>query len=84
MPINRGAGSSNSIQVFPGEPVPHLLTTAAVNAGLTLTPAAYYSNPERYGFPQQPTPWGFTEERRASLALYDYRRIDDVALTIGD
>ena len=66
----------SACQVFPGDNIIWLETALNNRAGPICVPANYFSNPEVYGFPQQPSPWGFTEERRATLALYDYRRTD--------
>jgi len=75
MPTYRTATTRN-YQYFPGE------IDAAGEPGITLTsgkfviPQDYYSHPEKFGWPDIPTPWSFTEERRATLALYDYRGTD--------
>jgi len=75
MPGVRTAAGALFFQLFPGE---GMLPHPGINVGHSpLRPIGdYYSHPEMHGFPLQPSPWGFTEERRATLALYDYRRTD--------
>ena len=76
MPTYRG-GTNRTYQYFPGE-----RENATGEPGLSLIsgkfviPGDYYSHPEKFGWPDIPTPWSFTEERRATLALYDYRGTD--------
>lgn len=69
--------STAVIQFFPGENGAHYQPLQNVQGiSPNMMPGNYYSNPEYFGYPLQPSPWGFTEERRSSLALYDYRRVD--------
>jgi len=71
-----GGASVISYQWFPGEPAPQGQGGLQVDGlkGPVIIPADYYSDPEIYDFPDQPTPYD-TEETRGSLALYDYRNL---------
>jgi hypothetical protein len=76
MPAYRNAGA-RTYQIFPGEQG-HATQEPGVSGtvGAWKVSADYFSNPENYGFPEQPSPYSFAEERRATLALYNYRRTD--------
>ena len=67
----RMAGGPGMMQVFPGEWGGYFGTASGISISPCDIPGNYYSHPEQYAFATIPTPWGFTEERRASLALYD-------------
>lgn len=79
MPAYRNAGT-RTYQIFPGEEG-HSTQEPGVSptVGAWNVPSDYESNPENYGFPNQPSPFSFSEERRASLALYDYRRMNGLS-----
>jgi hypothetical protein len=69
----RMTGGFGMMQCFPGEAFGGTFGPAS---GLDIhgsIPTDYYSHPENYGFPDAPNVYSFTEERRASPALYEYR-----------
>ena len=76
MPEWENAAGAVGFQFFPGEWPSNGAGTLGGNGikGPFVIPANYYSNPEIYGYPLAPSPWGYTAESRASLALYDYRQ----------
>lgn len=81
MPQYELAVSGLAAQLFPGEAENAWAGEGSAGGnglkGAICIPADYYSNPEVYQYEDNPCLWTYTEERRASPALYDYRGQDD-------
>ena len=74
MPVYKLASGQVLIQLFPGERLQTSIGGTTLHTLSWDVPEDYYSHPETHGFSNESSKWGFTEERRGSLALYDYPR----------
>lgn len=73
------AAGSMSQMLMPGEMPSNGATTLGGNGWKSpvVIPADFYYNPENYGFRQDADFPTHAVELRGSLALYDYRKVDD-------